>query len=212
MRTSILFTLLILTLSAAALASTDDLESNDANYTVIASREIDGVTVSITNARNWPFLLVTYYDPGSPCFLGADDLVNAPLAPAGVSGNRFMSTADDINKDMPIRFEFSAPVESFGMTTIDVLEDVQTSADAEVRLIGYHGTTVVAEHVVTGIQDLSGAVVHWEVNSSEGITSAEFVRTGGTISAGYGIDDLVIVNMPVATDRTSFDAVKALYR
>ena len=38
------------------------------------------------------------------------------------------------------------------------------------------------------------------------------IRTAGTISAGYGIDDLVVVTMPVATERSTFGAVKALYR
>ena len=86
---------------------------------------------------------------------------------------------------------------------MDVLEDVETSADAEVRLQGYNGATLVVEHVVSGIQGGSGVDVDWEINSVTGFTQAVLVRTAGTISAGYGIDDLKLLTLPVATEKTS---------
>jgi hypothetical protein len=195
-----------------ALADVDGFEDPDPNYTQVSSRDIGGVTVTLGNARAWPYLLVTYYDSDSHCFLGADDQVNAPVDPARVSGNRFISTADDINKDMPITFEFSTPLGIFGLSTIDVLEDIETSADAEVRLQGYNGDTLVAEHVYTGIQGGSGVVLDWEITSSQGITRAVLVKTAGTLSAGYGLDDIVLVTLPVATEGSTFGRVKALYR
>ncbi len=129
-----------------------------------------------------------------------------------MSGNLFISTADNINTDMPITFEFSTPVGIFGLTTLDVLEDVETSADAEVRLQGYNGDTLVAEHVITGIQGGSGLDLDWEIISTAGITRAVLVRTAGTISAGYGIDDMMLVSLAVPAESSSFGQVKALYR
>lgn len=199
-------------ISGSALAGVDDFEDTAPNYTPVASRVIDDITVSISNSRDWPFLLVTYFDDDSHCFLGAEDVVNAPADPALVSGERFISTADDINLDLPIVFEFSIPVGIFGLKTVDVLEDVETSADAEVRLQGFDGDELVAEHVITGIQGGSGVVLDWEITSDTGITRAVLIRTAGTISAGYGIDDLMLVSQTVATEITSFGQVKALYR
>ena len=71
---------------------------------------------------------------------------------------------------------------------------------------------LVAEHVRTGIQGPSGVVLEWEISAGGGITRAQLVRTAGSISAGYGIDDLVLVTMPVAVDHASFSGVKALFR
>jgi hypothetical protein len=202
----------LLILGTAAFAGIDDFEDTGPNFTVISSRVIEGVTVSFSNASGLPFLSVTYFDPGSHSFIGANDGVNEPAEPARVSGNRFISTADNINTDMPIVFEFDTPVGLFGFTTIDVLEDVETSADAEVRLQGYNGDTLVTEHVISGIQGGSGVVVDWEIYSQEGFTRAVLVRTGGYISAGYGIDDMELVSLAVPTESTTFGQVKALYR
>ena len=203
---------LVLLVAGSALAGVDDFEDLGANYTQIHSRVIEGVTVTLSNASGLPFLAVTYFDSGSPSFAGAGDQVNAPLEPARVSGARFISTADNINTDMPIVFEFSTPVGIFGLTTLDVLEDVETSPDAEVRLQGYNGDTLVAEHVMTGIQGNSGLDLDWEITSQEGITRAVLVCTAGTISPGYGIDDLVLVTLVVPAESTTLDQVKALYR
>jgi hypothetical protein len=205
-------TLFLLILAGAAMAGIDDFEDPGPNYTVISERVIEGITITLSNARGWPFLLVTYNDPSSHCFVGANDGINAPADPAGVSGTRFISTADDINLDMPIVFDFSTPVGIFGLTTIDVLEDVETSADAEVRLQGFNGDQLVAEHVMTGIQGGSGVVLNWEITSEQGFTRAVLVRTAGTISAGYGIDDLEVVSLAVPTENTTFGGVKALFR
>jgi hypothetical protein len=202
----------LLALTGSALAGIDDLEDTGPNFTHITTRVIDGISVTLSNSSGLPFLAVTYFDEGSHSFLGADDQVNAPVDPAQVSGDRFISTADNINVDMPIVFDFSTPVGTFGFTTIDVLEDVETSADAEVRLQGFNGETLVAEHVITGIQGGSGVVLDWEITSYSGITRAVLVRTAGTISAGYGIDDLMLVSLAVPTEDTSFGRVKALFR
>ncbi len=190
MRCLITFCLMVLVaISGSALAGIDDFEDTGPNYTIVNSRVIEGVTITFSNASSLPFLSVTYFDEGSPSFVGADDGVNAPVDPSQVSGNRFISTADNINTDMPIVFEFSSPLGVFGLTTLDVLEDVETSADAEVRLQGFNGETLVAEHVITGIQGSSGLDLDWEISSQIGFTRAVLVRTAGFISAGYGFDD-----------------------
>ncbi|MBU8870622.1 MAG: hypothetical protein KOO60_07150 [Gemmatimonadales bacterium] len=202
----------LLAICGSALAGIDDFENTGPNFTYVNSRVNDGVTVTISNASGLPYLSVTYFDEGSHCFLGADDVVNAPVDPLRVSGDIFISTADNINTDMPIVFEFSTPLGSFGLTTLDVLEDVQTSADAEVRLQGFNGDTLVAEHVISGVQGGSGIDLDWEITSQAGITRAVLLRTAGTISAGYGIDDLVLVTMPVSDENSTLSGIKALYR
>ncbi len=202
----------LLLVSSSALAGIDDFENVGPNFTHVSARVIDDVTVTFSNNSGLPFLSVTYFDEGSHCFIGAADGVNAPLDPLGVSGNFFISTADNINTDMPIVFDFSVPVGVFGFTTLDILEDVQTSTDAEVRLQGFNGTTLVTEQVVSGIQGGSGLDLDWEITSLTGITQAVLVRTAGTVSAGYGIDDMVLVSLAVATESSSFSQVKALYR
>ena len=206
------YMIFLLAVSGSALAGTDNFEDSSPNYTAISSRDIGGVIISLSNSSGLPFLLVNYFDPATPCFIGANDGVNEPLDPSQVSGNRFISTADDINADMPIVFDFSTPLGVFGLTTIDVLEDVETSVDAEVRLQGYDGGELVVEHIITGIQGGSGVVLNWEITSNDGFTRAVLVRTAGSVSAGYGIDDMVAVSLAVPTETASFGQVKALFR
>jgi hypothetical protein len=198
--------------AVAAMADLDPLEDIGPDITTITTRTIGDVTVTISNATGNPYWAATYYDDTVPSFLGAGDQTNAPLNPANVSGTRFISTTEDINLDMPIVFEFSAPVWSFGLTTLDVLEDVETSADAEVRLQGFNGDNLVDEHVRTGIQGSSGLDLDWEVSHMGGITRAVLIRTAGTISAGYGLDDLVVFSLSVPVEHSSWSRVKALYR
>ena len=204
--------IVLITVYGSAFAGIDDFEDTGPNFTIVSSRVIEGVTINLSNASGLPFLSVTYFDEGSHSFLGAGDGVNAPADPSRVSGNRFISTADNINTDMPLVFEFSTPLGVFGLTTLDVLEDVETSADAEVRLQGYNGETLVAEHVITGVQGGSGLDLDWQITSQLGFTRAVLVRTAGTISAGYGIDDMEAVSLTVPTESTSFSRLKALYR
>lgn len=214
MKTTLVNTCLVVLLAvgSSSFAGVDDFEDTGPNFTVVQTRVIEGVTVTISNASGLPFLSMTYFDAGSNSFIGANDGVNAPVDPAAVSGERFISTADDINNDMPIVFEFSTPLGLFGLTTLDVLEDVNTSADAEVRLQGFNGDTLVDEHVISGIQGGSGLDLDWQIVSPTGFTRAILVRTAGTISAGYGIDDMEAVSLAVPTENTTFGGVKALYR
>ena len=202
----------LLSIGGSAFAGVDDFEDTGPNFTQVTTRVVEGVSVTISNASGLPFLSVTYFDEGSHCFAGAGDVINAPVDPSRVSGDLFISTADNINTDMPIVFEFSTPLGAFGLTTLDVLEDVETSADAEVRLQGFNGNTLVAEHVITGVQGGSGLDLDWMITSHAGITRAVLLRTAGTISAGYGIDDLVMVSLAVPTESSTFSRVKALYR
>jgi hypothetical protein len=95
---------------------------------------------------------------------------------------------------------------------LDVLEDVETSPDAEVRLQAFNGTSLVDQHVQTGIQGGSGLDLDWQVYHLGGITRAVLVRTAGIISPGYGIDDLVLVNLTVPVDPCSWGQIKMLYR
>lgn len=204
--------LVLLAMEGTAGAGVDGFEDTGPNFTHVGSRDIEGATITISNASGLPYLSVTYFDTGSNSFVGAEDVINAPVDPARVSGDLFISTTDDINTDMPIVFEFSTPLGVFGLTTLDVLEDVETTADAEVRLQGFNGTTLVDEHVRSGVQGGSGIDLDWQVSSDEGMTSAVLVRTGGSISPGYGIDDMVAVTLPVPTVTTSFGQIKALFR
>ena len=204
--------IVVLAVCGSAMAGVDDFEDTGPNFTHVATRVIDGINVTISNSSGLPFLSVTYFDAASHSFAGAEDAINAPVDPSRVSGNLFISTADNINTDMPIVFEFSTPVGIFGLTTLDVLEDVETSADAEVRLQGFNGNDLVAEHVIIGIQGGSGLDLDWEITSQDGITRAVLIRTAGTISAGYGIDDLKLVSLAVPTESSTFGQVKALYR
>jgi hypothetical protein len=206
------YLIFLLVVSGSALAGVDDFEDTGPNFTVVSSRVIEGVTIDLSNASGLPFLSVSYNDPGSHCFVGANDGINEPIDLGDVSGNRFISTADNINLDMPIVFDFSIPLGIFGITTIDVLEDIETSTDAEVRLQGFHNDQLVAEHVITGIQGGSGVVLDWQISSQQGFTKAVLIRTAGTISAGYGIDDMEAVSLAVPTESTSFGQVKALFR
>ena len=206
------YMIFLLVVSGSALAGVDDFEDTGPNFTVVSSRDIEGVTIDLSNASGLPFLSVSYNDPGSHCFVGANDGINEPIDLGDVSGNRFISTADNINLDMPIVFEFSIPLGIFGITTIDVLEDVETSPDAEVRLQGFLNDQMVAEHVITGIQGGSGVVVDWQIASNQGFTKSILIRTAGTISAGYGIDDMEAICLAVPTESTSFGKVKALFR
>ncbi len=194
------------------LADVDDLEDIGPDLTPVTTRVIGDVVVSISTASGQVYMAATYNDATAHSFTGAGNLTNAPLNPTNVSGARFISTTHDIAQDMPITFEFSAPVWSFGLTTLDVLEDVDTSPDAEVRLQGFHGDTLVAEHVRAGIQGASGIDLDWEVSYPGGITRAVLIKTAGIISPGYGIDDLALVALSVPVESSTLGRVKALYR
>ena len=198
--------------TSTTLANVDDLEDVGPDLTPITARIISDVTITISTASGNIFLAATYHNNTVHSFTGAEDLVNAPLYPVNVSGTRFMSTTEDINSDMPITFEFSMPVGSFGLTTLDVLEDVDTSTDAEVRLIGFNGSTIVDQHVHTGIQGESGLDLDWEVYHPGGITKAILIKTAGFISPGYGIDDLSLVELSVPVEPNTWSHVKTLYR
>lgn len=198
--------------AATVQADVDELEDIGPDLTPISSRTIGDVTVTISTASGNGYWAATYNDATTHSFTGAGDLTNAPLNPANVSGSRFISTTEDINHDMPIVFDFSAPVWSFGLTTLDVLEDVDTSPDAEVRLQGFNGDLLVDEHVRVGIQGPSGLDLDWQVSHVGGITRAVLMRTAGVISPGYGFDDLTVHSLSVPNERSSWSRVKALYR
>lgn len=111
----------------------DTLEDLGPDGTITNSRVIDGVTVSMSNTAGINMVALSYApyvtDPAYYSFLNGG-VRNAPANPGNVSGSRFISTyasnpdnqTGAINNIGVMRFEFSSLVNSFGFTTLDVLE------------------------------------------------------------------------------------------
>ncbi|MDP6546053.1 MAG: PEP-CTERM sorting domain-containing protein, partial [Phycisphaerae bacterium] len=133
------------------------------------------------------------YGGGLTAFGGAGG-DNVPLNPENVSGSRFISTAtpatDLFRHVQPITFTFSQPVQSFGLTTLDLLEDgIWPTRKLTLRAFD-EGGALIAEHTRTGPQGPSGLDLDWLVASpSQNIVSASL---SGSFPGGYGIDDLMV--------------------
>ena len=165
---------------AAAGPGFDGLEDIGPDCTVVGSRLMDGVTVTISSEGGFDMLARTYNDSGCFAFNGADLEVNAPLFPENVSGTRFMSTHvpgcwfPDIE---PIIFEFDRPIMLFGLSTLDLCESGDESA--EVSLVAYDSlSNAVDVHRRDGEQGQSGLDLDWCVTG----TAIVRVELTGTIS------------------------------
>ncbi len=192
----------------------DDLETIGPDLTPVTQRIIDGVTVTISTTAGVDLLARTYGVLPS-AFGGAGGADNEPLNPGNVSGSRFISSsgfAGGFDSVQPIIFEFSAPLVSFGLTTIDLLEDGAPSSDFVVLRAFDTTNTLVAEVLRAGPWGASGLDLDWLVVFHSGITK---VHLSGLVTAnpGFGIDDIVL--MPLQTipvESTTWGAVKSLYR
>ena len=187
----------LLMIESYAQLTIDDLEDIGPNCSVVTTRIIDGVTVTITTQGGYPMLANTYNDSTCLAFSGADDEPNTPLNPGNVSGTRFISHSNYPNnlgfpQAQPIIFLFNQPVTFFGLTTLDLCENNDLGAELKLQAFD-NSNNLIDEHIRTGPQGPSGLDLDWSV-SSNGIVK---VLLTGTISLdypGYGIDDLILID------------------
>ncbi len=182
---------------------TDTLEDIGTDGTTVSSRIIGGVEVSLATDGGFPLFAATYFDNFPTAFEGSGGNSNAPLVPTNVSGTRFISSCNidagcnnNINGDFisasPITFTFSQFVTSFGLTSLDLLEN-SVSASSSITLSAFDDQdNLIDSQTRTGSQATSGLDLDWFVSSS----SANIARVtfDGNINAatGYGIDDLIV--------------------
>ena len=172
----------------------DDLEDigPDCEF-VVTTRVIGGVTVTIFTQGETSMTARTYYDGTCLAFGGYDGGDNAPLNPENVSGMRFISSSgpSGLPDAQPIIFELDAPVSSFGLTTLDLLEFCDT-VDPTLTLRGFNALgNEVDAHTRVGEYGPSGLDLDWFV-SGDGIVRVELAGEGLGDCMGYGIDDLLL--------------------
>ncbi len=207
----ILMTAAIMLPTPAALSAiiTDPLEDIGPDGTAVTNRLIgigDGnIAVTISNSGTAEMGARTYVDNSPAAFTGAGLFPrnrNTPLNPGNVSGKRFISTVvgaeGTLNSVQPIVFGFSTPVQGFGLTTLDLLENSE-SASAFVTLQALDSSgQIVATQTRTGPQGPSGLDLDWFVSSElPEITEVHLVSNMSSRFAGYGIDDLVLQPVPL---------------
>jgi hypothetical protein len=169
----------------------DELEGIGADNTAVTSLVIEGVTVTITQGNSLSMIAATYGGANTNNFSGTAQ--NVPLIPANVSGTRFIGgNPASITIVVPITFSFSAPVEAFQLTTLDLLENAGASTDS-IALVAYDSINVeIVRHQRTGDQGASGLDLDWLVSSSSGnIAKVELIAVSFVTSGiGFGIDDI----------------------
>jgi hypothetical protein len=177
----------------------DTLEDIGPDGTPITSRTIGGVTVSISTASGRSLEARTYFDSSPNAFGGAGGAANAPAIPGNISLTRFISTVDRaltpdnwaFGQVAPIIFDFSSPVQLFGLTTIDLLE-----GGGSLTLRAYDATgNVIAEQTRSGPQGGSGLDLGWQVSAAN-IVQVQLLGTIDDGVGGYGIDDLILDPVP----------------
>ena len=178
----------------------DMLEDIGPDGTPVLSRTIAGVEVTMSSAGG-PLGARTYYDSDPLAFGGIGGaLNNSPLVPSNVSLYRFLRTDGAFEGEvLPISFEFSSPIESFGLTTLDLLEYGEPD-EATVEIRAYDASDILLDEMVrTGPQGSSGLDLDWLVSSpAQDIVRVELTGTVRNY-CGYGIDDLVLVVPEPAT-------------
>ena len=177
----------------------DTLEDIGPDGTPITSRTIGGVTVSISTASGKSLEARTYFDSVPNAFGGAGGGANAPAIPGNVSLTRFISTVDRaftpnnwaFGQVAPIIFDFSSPIQRFGLTTVDLLE-----GNGSLTFRAYDaGGNIVAEQTRTGPQGGSGLDLDWQVAAAS-IVQVQLLGTIEDGVGGYGIDDLILETAP----------------
>lgn len=173
----------------------DPLEDIGPDGTPVTTRTIGGVAVTISTASGKSLEARTYFDPSPNAFGGAGGSANAPANPGNISLTRFISTVDRaftpdnwaFGQVAPIIFDFSTPVQRFGLTTIDLLEG---NGSLTFRAYDADGN-VVAEQTRSGPQGGSGLDLDWQV-SAPNIVQVQLLGTIADGVGGYGIDDLIL--------------------
>jgi alpha-tubulin suppressor-like RCC1 family protein len=172
----------------------DGLEDIGADGTLVTSRIVNGVTVDIATASGT--MTAWTYDEPPTAFVGPGGSSNAPLNPENVSGTRFISTSGPpsgyFQNVQPITFTFSQPVQSFGLTTLDLMTtNLGATETVTLQAFNTSGDTV-GQVTRSGPQGAEGVDLDWLVQSNGqdivGGTLTGAIVTGG----GYGIDDLVL--------------------
>ena len=197
------------TVLAQGFVAYDSLETIGADSTVVTTRVIAGITVTMTSGIP---LIAETYGTGPLGFTGAGGAVNTPLNAANVSGTRFLTT--NFNPDggfttaQPITFTFSQPVIFFGLTTLDILETAELSGNSVTLMGGLDTDTKMAP------QGASGIDVDWVVTDPAGFMTATL--SGGPLSQnGFGIDDLCLAPLVgaatgIGNDTPDIRATRAL--
>jgi hypothetical protein len=120
----------------------------------------------------------------------------------------------NFQEEQPFTFTFSEPLQTFGLTTLDLLEEMtEDNSVVILRAFDEDGNFLV-QHSRTGPQGPTGLDLDWVVTSEVGIRQATLLGfVSGAASALFGIDDLLVVPLgPIENERTTWSAVKALYR
>ncbi|MEN1705055.1 MAG: hypothetical protein AAGJ54_06015 [Planctomycetota bacterium] len=182
--------------SCAAQVVTDTFEDLLDSQSVI-SRSIGPYTYTISTATGAVFTSRTY-GVSTPLAFGGGSLPdNTPLNPAEVSGVRFISTvtnnasADRFDTVSPIEFAFAEPIQGFGVTTLDLLEETSAASFLEIQLFDADDNLVATDRV-TGSQGGSGIDVDLFAEASDQVVVRAVLT--GEINRGfaYGLDDVVI--------------------
>lgn len=189
----------------------DDITGRDG--TAVSERNIGGVIVTILPAAGGDLVVATYNMPHNDYgFLGVGTKGigpwNVPANPAAVSGSRFLTgDGDSIFTFMaatPLAFLFSEPVQSFGLTTLDVLESGHPSSYV-VTFEAFDATGSSLDlQSRSGAKGPSGLDLDWMVSSP--FTNISRVVLNGNFDTGYGIDDLV-VEVPARISLFSNDVI-----
>lgn len=206
-------TLLALSAPLQATLINFDLENIGADGSVTNSITSGGVTINIAPVSGSMYAC-TYGDNSPWCFSGAEGVTNTALNPTNVSGTRFISTyaspqgTTNINNAVPITFTFSEAIMSFGLTTLDLLEDGGNDG-ITFTLSGNGGSST---HSMTGPQGASGLDLDFAISSSLfDITSVTFDMSGGSAwNSAYGIDDLFIEVKDASVPEPSIIALLSL--
>ncbi|MGK7932281.1 MAG: hypothetical protein AB4041_12720 [Microcystaceae cyanobacterium] len=192
---------------------TDTLEDIGTDGTIISSRIIGGVEVSLSTDGGFPFFAFTYFND-SPAAFGTINGFNVPLVPTNVSGTRFISSCNisagcttnnngDFISANPIIFNFSPSITSFGLTSLDLLE-TGVSGSSSITLSAFDvKNNLIDSQTRTGSQGGNGLDLDWFVSSpSTNITRVTFSGNINTATA-YGIDDLIVGVEPESIPESS---------
>lgn len=193
MRCGILVVLFALISSGQAIGGTDGFEDLGADGSTVVPRVIDDVSVTVSTGGSQSLLAATYYATTPNFFGGAGGVSNAPLVPNNVTLSRFITPGTYFIDARPIVFEFSEPVASFGLTTIDLLEDSGATGKYIVLRAFDVNDGVLDEHARFGGQGPAGLDLDWVVSSNAGIMRVELDGNVGSAGGNFGIDDLTLL-------------------
>ena len=175
----------------------DDFENLGPDGTNVITRVLGPVNVTITPASG--LMTARTYSPSSPfAFSGSGQVTNSPNNSSNVSGTRFISTTQQAGVGLsesfatatPLGFAFSQPVQSFRITTIDLLE-VAGNAGETVTLRALDTNNNVIDLLQRATpQGPAGLDLDWQVSAPGNDIAGVAFGTTLTRSFGYGLDDM----------------------